>query len=121
MAEALLHSPAKIEDPQFSRAEATYDDQGRHFEVNQKDYSHQYFPIYNHRLSILKPALQKRAKEIWIDEQNMTEDDDEDIRIVERILDMPVGKKCVVVGTIYKHMPLLPTVLEMYAKEVRSS
>ena len=39
--------------------------------------------------------------------------------ITERIINLKEGSTSTVVGTLYKQMPLLPSVLEEYAKEVR--
>lgn len=38
--------------------------------------------------------------------------------VVCNILGLEEGKECIVVGTLYKHMKLKPSILEEYSKEV---
>lgn len=37
---------------------------------------------------------------------------------VSTVLGLEEGKECVIVGTVYKHMKLKPTILDEYSKEV---
>lgn len=38
--------------------------------------------------------------------------------VVCTVLGIVEGKECIIVGTLYKHMKLKPTVLSEYSKEV---
>jgi DNA polymerase delta subunit 2 len=38
---------------------------------------------------------------------------------VTTVLGLEEGKDCIIVGTLYKHMKLKPSILDEYAKEVR--
>lgn len=37
---------------------------------------------------------------------------------VNSVLGLEEGKECIIVGTLYKHMKLKPSVLDEYSKEV---
>lgn len=37
---------------------------------------------------------------------------------VQTVLGLEEGKECIVIGTIYKHMKLKPSILDEYSKEV---
>ena len=38
---------------------------------------------------------------------------------VTTVLGLEEGKDCIIVGTLYKHMKLKPSILDEYAKEVK--
>jgi hypothetical protein len=40
------------------------------------------------------------------------------VPVVEKMVDLHTGQKCLLVGTIYKKMKLQPSVLKEYAEEV---
>lgn len=39
--------------------------------------------------------------------------------MAEQILDVRVGEECIIIGTLFKDMPLKPNVLQEYSKQVR--
>ena len=109
----MLSEPADGKDaPPLTRV-ALHEDEGseerrRRFQVGTRDFKAQYAPIYCLRLQQLRPVLVARAHDIW---------SHEDVHVSPRILDLTTGQNSVIIGTIFKDMPLRPNVLEDYAKQ----
>jgi len=99
--------PAKI-----LRHDARFEPLMKKFLYKQHQYSAQYASLYYYRLKALQPDLLKTVEQRWCVEEGLP--------IVDRILQLGVGTKCVVTGTLFKEMPLRPNILESYAKEVRN-
>lgn len=70
--------------------------------------------MYFLRLTQLKPKVEKIAAEDWDGFQIAGEE----VRKVERVLDVRQGELCWVAGTIYMEMPLKPNILEDISKDV---
>lgn len=81
----------------------------------EKHYQQQYGDMYFLRLVKLKPAAEKNAAEAWTGFQV----GGEEVRKVERVLDVRQGELCWVTGTIYMDMPLKPNILDDISKDVR--
>lgn len=71
--------------------------------------------MYFLRLTKLKPAVEKIAAESW----EGFEVGGEEVRNVERVLDVRQGQLCWVTGTCYMEMPLKPNILDDISKDVR--
>jgi hypothetical protein len=80
-----------------------------------KQYQQQYADMYFLRLTQLKPKVEKIATEAWDGFQIAGEE----VRRVERVLDVRQGELCWVAGTVYMEMPLKPNILEDISKDVR--
>jgi DNA polymerase delta subunit 2 len=78
-----------------------------------KHYQQQYGDMYFLRLTKLKPATEKNASEAWDDFQI----GGEQVRKVERVLDVRQGELCWVTGTIYLEMTLKPNILDDISKD----
>src|SRR5689334_5847451 len=98
--------------PSFPRAEATFKSHSERFTVRQRTFSNQYSNIYFKRLEVLKPRAIAAARSKW--NQNG------EIEVLEKLLDIGIGegRRCIIVGTLYKEMPLVPRVLDQFTKEV---
>lgn len=70
--------------------------------------------MYFLRLTKLKPSVEKIAEEAWTDFHLAGQD----VRKVERVLDVKQGMLCWVAGTIYMEMPLKPNILDDISKDV---
>lgn len=70
--------------------------------------------MYFLRLTELKPKVEKVASEAWDGFQI----GGEEVRKVERVLDVRQGELCWVAGTVYMEMPLKPNILEDISKDV---
>ncbi|KAG2077774.1 hypothetical protein BDR04DRAFT_423814 [Suillus decipiens] len=77
------------------------------FLIDQKNrsYKHQYANIYFTRLTMLRHAVERRAKARWDGLQS-------EPLYVARVLDVVKSQLCWVIGTVYMDMPLKPNVLE---------
>jgi DNA polymerase delta subunit 2 len=73
-----------------------------------KVYQNQYKDIYMCRLHALRPQLLKTVGRIMMSEEGAP------VPIHQRIIDAHPGVECVVVGTLYKDMPLKPCILDEY-------
>ncbi|KAI4217686.1 MAG: hypothetical protein LQ351_000282 [Letrouitia transgressa] len=80
---------------------------------NQKSYKQQYADMYFLRLANLKPVVEKIANDAWSD----FEIAGEQVRQVDRVLDVRQGELCWVVGTVFMDMPLKPNILDDIAKD----
>jgi DNA polymerase delta subunit 2 len=72
--------------------------------------------MYFLRLAKLKPAVEKIAAEAW-DGFRIAGDE---VKKVDRVLDVRQGELCWVAGTIYMEMALKPNILDDISKDVRS-
>lgn len=81
--------------------------------------SNQYFTLYAHRLEVMRPILQERAKQKW-PSMNLVSvgAHRSELNVKANVLTME-DKECVLVGALYKAMPLKPNVLREYSEEVR--
>jgi DNA polymerase delta subunit 2 len=79
-----------------------------------KQYQQQYADMYFLRLTQLKPKVEKIAAEDWAGFQIAGEE----VRRVDRVLDVRQGELCWVAGTVYMEMPLKPNILEDISKDV---
>lgn len=82
---------------------AAYDKQGT-FSLADKDrkYSRQYFSMYQHRLTMLKPRVDREATRKW--GHNVREVNGALIQHKEKILDIMSGELCWVSGTVFADM-----------------
>eukprot|EP01102_Stenamoeba_stenopodia_P003891 TRINITY_DN14011_c0_g1_i1.p1 TRINITY_DN14011_c0_g1~~TRINITY_DN14011_c0_g1_i1.p1 ORF type:complete len:491 (+),score=111.38 TRINITY_DN14011_c0_g1_i1:187-1659(+) len=92
----------------LKRVDAKYKSQNEKFVLLKASYSAQYAPLYFARLKTMRPWLKEKAEKKW---------KKKDIPLVPRILELKEGERCYVIGTIFKDMPLKPSVLAEYAKE----
>ena len=81
--------------------------------------------VYSQRLKMMKPWLQKRAIELWggmkvcfVEIKLMMVETLDQIPICKKLPNAQNGTLCILAGTLFKEMPLVPRVLDEYAKEV---
>ncbi|KAK2590976.1 DNA polymerase delta small subunit Cdc1 [Conoideocrella luteorostrata] len=79
----------------------------------QRPYKQQYGDMYFLRLAKIKPAVEQVAAASWAG----TVIGGEQVKRVERVLDVRQGELCWVAGTIYMDMPLKPNILEDVSKD----
>ncbi|XP_062079725.1 DNA polymerase delta small subunit-like [Humulus lupulus] len=91
----------------FQRKQSSYNSSDEKFEIRKETYrGQQYSQIYFARLHMLWTILYSLAPN-W--KPHLP---------VRTVLELEEGKECIVVGTLYKHMKLKPSILEEYSKEV---
>ncbi|KAG9635582.1 hypothetical protein KCU64_g14963, partial [Aureobasidium melanogenum] len=78
----------------------------------QKHYQQQYADMYFARLAVLKPAVEGIASEAW----EGFEIGGDEVRKVDRVLDVRQGELVWVAGTVYMEMPLKPNILDDISK-----
>ncbi|KAG6029590.1 hypothetical protein E4U41_000310 [Claviceps citrina] len=79
----------------------------------QRSYKQQYGDMYFLRLTKIKPAVEQVAASSW----RGTVIGGEEVKRVDRVLDVRQGELCWVAGTVYMDMPLKPNILEDVSKD----
>ena len=92
--------------PSLKRASAMYENQDEDFKLQKKNYDRQYSQLYFYRLVKMRPIVEKAAERRWKD----------GVKIV-RIIDIPEEGEVVLIGTLFKEMPLKPSILDEYTKD----
>ncbi|GBG66496.1 hypothetical protein CBR_g63079 [Chara braunii] len=90
---------------QHVRKTARYEPRDERFIVRERQFRQQYSNVYYMRLQLLRPVLKERVQSTWPGMR------------ISNVLNLEEGVECAVIGTIYKHMQLKPSILDEYAKE----
>ncbi|XP_051143672.1 DNA polymerase delta small subunit isoform X2 [Andrographis paniculata] len=94
----------------LQRKQAVYRSSDEGFQIQKEMYrGQQYSQIYFARLHLLRTLLYSLIPSLKPDLPICT------------VLGLEEGKECIVVGTLYKHMKLKPSILEEYSKERSAS
>ncbi|XP_033852558.2 DNA polymerase delta subunit 2 [Acipenser ruthenus] len=104
---ATLLAPPALEGPVFDRVcPSSYTNCSERFKLGERSFSRQYAHIYATRLLQMRPVLTKRAQQMW----------GADIP-VKKLCEIQMGEQCCIVGTIFKHMDLQPSILREISRE----
>jgi len=95
--------PMERKQAAYSNLDERYAIQGEKYQGQQ--YSHIYFTRLHHMRNLLHALVPS-----WKPQLPVT-----------TVLGLEEGKDCIIVGTLYKHMKLKPSILDEYAKEVKCS
>lgn len=99
----------KLFEISISRESCSYKDLSTKFRHNKTEYTRQYAHIYSKRLLQMKDVISKRAKQKWGNEL-----------VIRRLAELQedVGAKCVIIGTLFKHQELRPSILKELSDEL---
>ncbi|XP_001607856.1 DNA polymerase delta small subunit isoform X1 [Nasonia vitripennis] len=96
---------------QIERKSAEFEDFGR-FQIESRSFSRQFSGIYKARLSSLKAKVLKRARAKWSKHKVL--------HIVDLTKDEYEEVPSIIIGTLYKHQELKPSILKEIAEELQA-
>ncbi|PNF27792.1 DNA polymerase delta subunit 2 [Cryptotermes secundus] len=106
----LLSAPTNLEETEtvYSRVNCSYKSLSERFGLQSKDFSRQFAHIYAVRLTKMRELLTRRVRNRW----------GPDVRIRKLFeLQEEGSRKCVILGTIFKHQELKPSILKEISEE----
>lgn len=92
--------------PSFQRVISRYENHSERFLVKHHNYTRQYSHLYAERLKLRYPVLQEAARNKW--GCSIT---------IKKLSEVKTQERCIVIGTLFKHMTLKPNILKEVSDE----
>uniref|UniRef100_A0A8C4PZ91 DNA polymerase delta subunit 2 n=1 Tax=Eptatretus burgeri TaxID=7764 RepID=A0A8C4PZ91_EPTBU len=89
------------------RAETRSPVRGSRFVVSRRSFCRPYAHLYAVRLALMRPVLASSARTTWGSDLD-----------IKKMFELQVGVRCCVIGTMYKHMELRPSILKEISGEL---
>ncbi|KAH8205198.1 hypothetical protein TruAng_000610 [Truncatella angustata] len=110
---SLLRKPSGKKEDELERTASTYKALHSFRLAKDKSYKQQFADMYFLRLTKIKPAVEAIASKAW----SNTVIGGEQVRRMDRVLDIRQGELCWTTGTVYMDMALKPNILEDVSKD----
>ncbi|XP_060854060.1 DNA polymerase delta subunit 2 [Rhopalosiphum padi] len=104
----LLEFIGDYEETNFERPSFNYVDMSSVFHLKDVNYTRQFAHIYAHRLVQMRDILQAKIQQKWGEAC--------DVYKLSELHDK-VGQECIVIGTLFKHQELKPSILKEISEE----
>ena len=102
----LISPPSTVPPDPIDRLTCNYTNLSERFKLRNKSFKRQFAPLYAARLNNMRPMLEAVGRARWLDVPQV------------QLNDLQQGKKCVIVGTVFKQMQLKPSILRELSENV---
>lgn len=92
-----------MEPKRFVRCESKYVNNGERFVLKEKHFKRQYAHIYASRLWTMRARVEEAARKRWGAADDVP---------VRKLSELATDERCILVGTLFKHMQLKPSILK---------